>query len=211
MEFKVETGVLSSSGRLVAWGVLFTGIVLLTTSALGKDLGLPTFVASIVVFAIVLIAGHDSLGPTVKEITWGVLPLVAGLFVIVEALDVVGAVSDVRHLLHAVGNWAPVAGGLAASFGVAVASNIGNNLPVGLLAGSAVQGNHVATLIRNALVVGVDLGPNFSVTGSLATILWLIALRREGEHVSAWQFLKLGLLVTPPALFLATCALLLSS
>jgi arsenical pump membrane protein len=49
----------------------------------------------------------------------------------------------------------------------------------------------------------VDLGPNLSVTGSLATILWLAALRREGIRVTAWQFLKLGILVMPPALVLA--------
>jgi hypothetical protein len=41
----------------------------------------------------------------------------------------------------------------------------------------------------------------------LATILWLIALRREGEQVAAWQFLRLGLVVMPPALLLALFAL----
>ncbi|MBV9745511.1 MAG: arsenic transporter, partial [Acidobacteriia bacterium] len=66
---------------------------------------------------------------------------------------------------------------------------------------------HVATHIRSSVLIGVDLGPNLSVTGSLATILWLIALRREGIHVSAWQFLKVGVLVMPPALLLATLAL----
>ena len=45
---------------------------------------------------------------------------------------------------------------------------------------------------RGAVLIGVDLGPNLSVTGSLATILWLVALRREGSHVGAWHFLKLG-------------------
>ena len=57
--------------------------------------------------------------------------------------------------------------------------------------------------VRRALLIGVDLGPNLSVTGSLATILWLTALRREGQRVSAWAFLQLGLLVMPPALLLA--------
>ena len=57
--------------------------------------------------------------------------------------------------------------------------------------------------VRSAVLIGVDLGPNLSVTGSLATILWLTALRRDGESVSAWTFLKLGALVMPPALLLA--------
>ena len=56
-------------------------------------------------------------------------------------------------------------------------------------------------------MIGVDLGPNLSVTGSLATILWLVALRREGEAVTAWQFLKLGIIVVPPALLAALASM----
>jgi arsenical pump membrane protein len=56
------------------------------------------------------------------------------------------------------------------------------------------------------VLIGVDLGPNLSVTGSLATILWLDALRREGLHVSASTFLKIGFLIMPPALFAALAA-----
>jgi arsenical pump membrane protein len=47
------------------------------------------------------------------------------------------------------------------------------------------------------------------VTGSLATILWLTALRREGHKVSALAFLRLGVIVMPPALVLALAASLL--
>jgi|ERR1700722_17587055 len=57
---------------------------------------------------------------------------------------------------------------------------------------------------QNAMLMGIDLGPNLSVTGSLATILWLIALRRENLQVSAWSFLKVGVIVMPLALLLAS-------
>jgi arsenical pump membrane protein len=60
--------------------------------------------------------------------------------------------------------------------------------------------------VRAAVLIGVDIGPNLSVTGSLATILWLSALRRDGLSVDAWTFLKLGVLVMPPALVLAIAA-----
>jgi arsenical pump membrane protein len=97
----------------------------------------------------------------------------------------------------------------AAGAGVAIAflCNLVNNLPAGLIAGSAVQGAHVSERVTSAILVGVDLGPNLSVTGSLATILWLSALKREGVSVSSWRFLKLGVLVMPPALLLALAAL----
>jgi arsenical pump membrane protein len=208
MAKELEASELSGSGRLVALGIAGTALVLLTASALGKDLGLPTLAAALVVFAGVLAMDRRAFAPVLKDIAWGVLPLVAGLFVIVEGLDVIGAVEATRAVLRDMEHWAPLAGTMSASFGVAVVCNVANNLPVGLLAGSAVQ-DHVPQVIRNALVVGVDLGPNFSVTGSLATILWLIALRREGETVGFWEFLKYGVMVTPPALLLATSALLI--
>ena len=79
-----------------------------------------------------------------------------------------------------------------------------NNLPSGLLAGGALKVVHVPGNIRNSVLIGVDLGPNLSVTGSLATVLWLIALRREGEHINGWEFFKVGLVVMTPALLAAT-------
>jgi arsenical pump membrane protein len=54
--------------------------------------------------------------------------------------------------------------------------------------------------VAGALLIGVDLGPNLSITGSLATILWLVALRREGQDMSALRFLLVGGIVMPPAL-----------
>jgi arsenical pump membrane protein len=66
-------------------------------------------------------------------------------------------------------------------------------------------------MMANAVLIGVDLGPNLSVTGSLATILWLLALRKDpnegagGEKldVSFWKFLKIGAVAMPVALFAA--------
>lgn len=207
MARQVATQELSKSARVVAVGIIATAAVLITASALDRDLGLPTFLAGICVFAAVMIFDRTALVPVVRETSWGVLLLVAGLFVIVQGLDVAGAVGDVRQALHDLAAWPPLAASMTASFGVAALCNVANNLPVSLLTGSAVQ-DHVAQLIRNALVVGVDLGPNFSVTGSLATILWLIALRREGEHVSFLNFFRYGLVITIPSLALATCGLL---
>ncbi len=79
---------------------------------------------------------------------------------------------------------APDATGFVLGSVVAVLCNVVNNLPLGLIAGSVANGAHLAPHVTGALLIGVDLGPNLSVTGSLATILWLVALRREGQAVS---------------------------
>jgi hypothetical protein len=57
-------------------------------------------------------------------------------------------------------------------------------------------------LAAERAAVGI-VGPNLSLTGSLATILWLVVLRREGLEVGAWSFLRLGIFVMPPALVLS--------
>jgi arsenical pump membrane protein len=79
------------------------------------------------------------------------------------------------------------------------------------VASSTVALAHPPQQVVDALLIGIDLGPNLSVTGSLATILWLAAIRREGENVGFFQFLKLGAIVTPPALLLALGARLVVS
>ena len=96
------------------------------------------------------------------------------------------------------------AGGL-----LAWASNLTNNLPAGLVASTTVAAAHPPRKVVDALLIGVDLGPNLSVTGSLTTLLWLAAIRREGEDVGFWRFLRVGALTTPPALALALGARLL--
>ncbi len=206
MEAGSERAELSREGRVAAWGIAGTGAVLMGASALGLDLGLPTCVAAALAVLIATRVRGSALVEIARGVSWSVLPLVAGLFVLVEALNRAGALQLVGTALRWCGDLPHVAGALAAAFGVAGLSNLMNNLPSGLLSGAALQSAHASDWIRDAVLIGVDLGPNLSVTGSLATVLWLIALRREGEQISGWQFLKTGMVVMPPALLLATLA-----
>jgi arsenical pump membrane protein len=210
LEGKVEDGgeveKLSETGRLAAWGIVGTGAILIAASGFGLELGLPTCIAAAVAVLVATRAKGRALGEIAKGVSWSVLPLVAGLFVLVEALNRAGAQQDVGNVLRWCAGLPRQAGGLAAAFGIAALSNVMNNLPSGLLAGGALQTVQAPAFIRDTVLIGVDLGPNLSVTGSLATVLWLIALRREGEQISGWQFLKTGLIVMPPALLLAAAA-----
>jgi arsenical pump membrane protein len=199
---------LSPGGRYAAYGIGVTAIVLLLASAFGIPLGAPTFAAGAATALFVLLRNRKAPWPIIRGISWGVLPLVAGLFVLVEGLNHTGAVNELTHLLR----WASAQSIEATAWGsgvvIAIASNLMNNLPVGLIAESAASPAHVHPSVTGALLIGVDLGPNLSVTGSLATILWLNALRREGEHVSARDFLRVGVIVMPPALVLSLAALI---
>jgi arsenical pump membrane protein len=204
---EVPVPALTGGGKTAAIGIVATAGVLLASSAADIQLGLPTAIAGAVTAVIVLIHERKPPWQVLRDMSWGVLPLVAGLFVLVEALAKTGVITMIAGLLGDGNSVAWLAG--AAGTAVALASNLMNNLPVGLIAGSAVQGAGVSDQVTRAILIGVDLGPNLSVTGSLATILWLTALRREGQAIGAGLFLRLGVLVMPPALILAVTAAVL--
>lgn len=206
IERSVPRPTLSHGGKLTAAGIVAIGVVLVGASALNVQLGLPTFTCGIVTAAAVLLLSRQSPWPVLRGVSWSVLPLVAGLFVMVEALVRTGVIGHLSDMLHrAVAQSVP---GAAGTIGIAtaLATNIANNLPVGLVAGSVAASDHLPPQVVSAILIGVDLGPNLSITGSLATILWLVALRREKIELGAWPFLKLGLLVMPPALIAALAA-----
>lgn len=198
---------LSRAGRIAAWGLIAAVVALLTASALDAPLGLSTFAAGLLTAAIVLLIERQAPWKLLRPISWSVLPLVAGLFVLVEGLVRTGIVQGLTQALQALARGSPAAGSWASGLIAALAGNLMNNLPVGLIAGSTISAVSLPSQVENALLVGVDLGPNLSITGSLATILWLLALRREGHHVSAADFLRLGVVVALPALVLALAAL----
>jgi arsenical pump membrane protein len=118
----------------------------------------------------------------------------------VDAMESIGAMRYTREWLAWAETLGPITGTLVTGFAVGVTNNLVNNLPLGLMVGSTVQAAHAKGLIVDAVLIGVDLGPNLSITGSLATILWLIALRKEKLDVSFWDFLKVGAVAMPIAL-----------
>ncbi|WP_288936364.1 arsenic transporter [uncultured Sphingomonas sp.] len=198
----VESPTLSREGKAALAGIIATAVLLLAVSALDIELGLPTALAGIATALFVSVIARRSPLALARDVSWGVLPLVAGLFVLVEALDRTGVIGRVAQMLRDASAH-PVEGAAWAGAILAFASNLMNNLPAGLIASTAVAQAHPPRLIVDALLIGVDLGPNLSVTGSLATILWLQAIRREGEDVGFWRFLRVGAVAMPLALVAA--------
>ena len=206
----VDVPSLSSGGRMTAGGIAGTGIALLLVSGFGIALGLPTFIGGLATASLVLLQKREAPWVLIRDISWEILPFVAGLFVLVEALDRSGVLNALMHVLQTATDRSAIATTLGTGVTLALVCNLVNNLPVGLVAGSIMSASHVRQQIASAVLIGVDLGPNLSVTGSLATILWLSALRRENQEVSAWSFLKLGSLIMPATLLLAIAGLLVT-
>lgn len=198
-ECDVEREPLSTAGKAAFAGIAATALLLIAMSAFDLPLGLPTCLAGFATTLGVCALAKRSPITLARSISWSVLPLVAGLFVLVEALDRTGVIRHVAASLQAAATQ-PEMGAAASGTILAFASNLMNNLPAGLVASTAVAQAHPPRLIVDGLLIGVDLGPNLSITGSLATILWLQAIRREGEDVGFWRFLKVGVVTMIPAL-----------
>src|SRR6202167_1416242 len=200
MRGEVKRVLLSTEAKLALVGLAIAAAALVSSSALGLPLRAAASCAAL--FAIAVVAWRDRSIPlkVAKGMSWSVLPLVAGLFVIVEALQTAGLLSLGLAGLRALRDIPVWAAKAAAAFAVALLSNGMNNLPVGLMSGAAIRHAQESRVVAHAILIGVDLGPNLAVTGSLATILWLVALRRENVEITAWEFFKIGIIVMPTAL-----------
>ena len=204
-----EPPALSSAGRAALAGIGATAFLLMLASAFDVRLGWPTCVAGVLTALVVQATVRRSPLDLVTAVSWQILPLVAGLFVLVEALGQTGAVAALGEMLARAAGSDPRGTAAFAGTALGLGSNLVNNLPAGLIAAQAVAAAHPPRMVVDALLIGVDLGPNLSITGSLATILWLACLRREGEDMRFVDFLKVGAVVTLPTLPLAIGARLL--
>lgn len=210
IEHEVEDRPLNANGKIVLASVGIMVAVLLFASSLGKDLGLPTCLAALAITAVVCLKERVNPLPMVREISWKTLGLVAGLFVMVDAIESIGAMRYTQEWLAWAQHLGVASSELVTGFVVGIANNLVNNLALGLIVGSTLHAAHANSAVTQATLIGVDLGPNLSITGSLATILWLIALRKENLDVSFWDFLKIGAIAMPTALLAALAGAILS-
>ena len=96
----IEVPHLPPGGTLAAIGIVATAIVLLAASGFDIQLGLPTFLAGAATTLLVLTRSKCGPIDLLKGISWGVVPLVAGLFVLVEALAKTGVTQALAELLQ---------------------------------------------------------------------------------------------------------------
>ena len=141
-----------------------------------------------------------------KAISWPIFGFIAGMFIVVRAIEDTGlTVKFGRLLLHLSGGTS-FGAVMVGTFGSALGTNLINNVPMAVVMNSSLGSvQHAAPAIRNGFVAatmfGCDLGPNLTTVGSLATILWLLILRERDVEVSGLDYFKVGMVVTPVMLF----------
>ncbi|MDQ6662672.1 MAG: SLC13 family permease [Chloroflexota bacterium] len=136
------------------------------------------------------------------QISWSIFGFIAGMFLVIQAVEGTGLTAQFGHLLIALSGGTSFGAVMIGTLGAALGTNVVNNLPMAVVMRSALSGissgtGNVHLGFIAATIFGCDLGPNLTTVGSLATVLWLLLLRRRNLDVSGLDYFKVGILVTP--------------
>ena len=186
---------------LILLGVILLGLV--AASALNLDAWVVAAAGALVLAVRAVALGQVRPLTVVKETNPLFLVFVAALGVVVDAATGHGLQDALAARLPA-GDALPSLLALAAT--AAVLANLINNLPATLVLLAAL-GSTPALGAVLAVLIGVNVGPNLTYTGSLATLLWRRVLHAKGHRPSLGRFTLLGLLTVPGCLLLGTVTL----
>jgi len=171
-------------------------------SALGLSPAWAAFAGAVVLAARALAQHRTTSAAIVRAAAVPFLAFVLGLGIVVRAVTGNGLATALAHLVPG-GTGLPSLLAIAAL--AAVLANVVNNLPAVLvLLPLTVPAGPGAVL---AVLLGVNIGPNLTYAGSLATLLWRRIMRAHDTEVDLGEFTRLGLLIVPVALVLAVVAL----
>jgi arsenical pump membrane protein len=186
--------------------VLATLAGFVLTSLSGLNPAWAAAAGAVVLAAGSLTRGQDRPAGLVRAVSIPFLLFVLGLGIVVEAVVRNGLGAVLARVIPA-GSSLPSLLALAGL--AALLANVVNNLPavlvmLSVLAGRGLLGGPGPVL---AVLIGVDIGPNLSYAGSLATLLWRRLLADRDHHTDLGEFTRLGLLTVPAGLLLVTVAL----
>lgn len=187
------------------------------TAPLGVPIALVTGVAALLMAAIAgrwMTRGRGATIELTKVLAgapWQIVLFSLGMYLVVYGLGnawLTDASTGVLSWLAAQGSFAATVG---TGFAVAILASVMNNMPATLVGALAIDAAEVPASTRELMiyanVVGNDLGPKLTPIGSLATLLWLHVLAGKGQRITWGQYMKVGLILTPPVLLATLVAL----
>ncbi|WP_318779366.1 ArsB/NhaD family transporter [Psychrobacter sp. FME5] len=187
------------------------------TEPLGIPISLVTGAAALMLMAI---AGRFwqggrgaiiSVSDVVRKAPWQIVLFSIGMYLVVYGLGNAGLTAYGAQVVGWLGQQGAVIATLGTGFLSAVVASIMNNMPSTLVGALAIDSAQVTDTTRELMIyaniIGNDLGPKFTPIGSLATLLWLHVLAEKDYKISWGQYMKVGLLITPPVLLVTLLAL----
>lgn len=187
--------------------LFFVAIAYVTASALGVPLSLVAVGGALFLLVGALFWRRTTLRETGHQISWSIFGFIAGMFIVVQAVESTGLTAQFGNWLLTLSGDTSLGAVLVGTFGAALGTNLINNVPMAAVLTSALQSiQHAPVAVQHAFIAatifGCDLGPNLTTVGSLATVLWLLILRKRNIEVSGLDYFKVGIVVTPLMLLL---------
>ena len=143
---------------------------------------------------------------TIKTAPWQVVWFSIGLYIVVFGLKNAGLTTYLADVITQLQSHGDAAAVIGTGFLAALLSSVMNNMPTVMVMDIA-----IAEAGQNALayanIIGCNLGPKMTPIGSLATLLWLHVLAKKGVKITWGQYMKVGVIVTPPVLLAALMGL----
>jgi arsenical pump membrane protein len=184
-------------------------------------LGIPiAFVTGAAALVLVAIAGRwfsggkgavVSVPKVLREAPWQIVLFSIGMYLVVYGLGNAGLTDIAAGVLVWLADKGSFVATVGTGFVVALLASAMNNMPATLVGALAIDRADVAPMTRELMVyaniIGNDLGPKFTPIGSLATLLWLHVLAGKGQTITWGQYMKVGLVITPPVLLVTLVAL----
>jgi len=196
-------------------GVLL--VAYFATAPLGVPIAFVTGVAALLLMAVAgrwFAGGRGAvvpLGKVLREAPWQIVLFSIGMYLVVYGLGNAGLTEIAAGVLIWLAERGTFIATVGTGFVVAILASVMNNMPATLVGALAIDRANVAPLTRELMVyanvIGNDLGPKFTPIGSLATLLWLHVLAGKGQTITWGQYMKVGLVITPPVLLATLVAL----
>jgi arsenical pump membrane protein len=147
---------------------------------------------------------------TIKAAPWQVVWFSVGLYVVVYGLKNAGLTDIIASWIVELSKQGDTVAIIGTGFLSAFISSVMNNMPTIMIMDIAID--KVGYVGNEALVyaniLGSNLGPKMTPIGSLATLLWLHVLAQKGVKITWSEYMKVGLVITPPVLLVALLGLL---
>jgi len=144
---------------------------------------------------------------TIKIAPWQVVWFSIGLYVVVYGLKNAGLTSYLAVMIDAMAGYSNTFAVIGTGFLAALLSSVMNNMPTIMIMDIAIEQTG-QTALAYANIIGCNLGPKMTPIGSLATLLWLHVLAQKGVKITWMEYMKVGLVITPPVLLIALLGLI---
>lgn len=198
------------------------GLLLLAYFVLGRwhlPFSIVTGTAAVILLIIAARIGQAKqiaivpLGSVIRNAPWQIVLFSLGMYLVVYGLGQAGLTHYGANVLEWLGKQGAIIATVGTGFLAAITASIMNNMPSTLVGALAINQAEVPDITQQLMVyanvIGNDLGPKFTPIGSLATLLWLHVLAGKGHKVGWGEYMKIGLLITPPVLLMTLLALAL--